>query len=84
VKEVSLPIVIEDLMDAERDVIENLNEPEKCKEVRHLLLKKYGPETYKSWFKPLESRLDGDFVRFNTQSKFKKDWILANYPEIVL
>ena len=84
VKETPLPYSVTDLIETEKDEIRLLDEPEKCKETRYLLLVKYGPQTYKSWFKSLEFKLDGETVRFKTNSNFQRDWILKNYPELVL
>lgn len=80
-----LPPISEDIQIAQENAeIEVSNETEICKNVRRCLLKKYGVLTYKSWFKLLELREEAEEVRFKARSKFEEDWILNNYPELVL
>ncbi len=59
--------------------IQNLNESEKCKEIRLKILDRYGAPTYKSWFEPVGLSMDGDRVRFDFPSKFHQSYMETNF-----
>lgn len=81
-KNVPLPYSVSELTTQEETDIESLNESKEVKKLRLALLKKYGPDTYKSWFKGLELILVGNKITFKTESHFRKDWISQHYPEL--
>ena len=84
VKDVPLPISEQDLHNLEIAAIQQLDETDKCKEVRYLLLNKYGAFIYKAWMKTLVIIEDGKTMLFKAPNKFHEDWIMKTYPELYL
>lgn len=60
---------------AMKQEIVSLQEPEKAKEIRLNLLKKYGVHTYKSWFEKLDFFEKDGSIHRKERPRFEEDWL---------
>ncbi|WP_010304160.1 DnaA N-terminal domain-containing protein [Candidatus Odyssella thessalonicensis] len=83
VKSISIPGEKELLEKSFIDEIQQLSEPDKCKEIRLKLLKVYGVHAYKSWFKALNFFFDGETVKYTAPNLFHRDFVVREYGDVL-
>ena len=62
--------------------IENVKEPEICKEVRGKLLTAYGEKVYKDWFEELHFELIGNEICFKAKNNFINDYVKSKFGDL--
>jgi len=64
--------------------IENVKEPEICKEVREKLLTAYGEKVYKDWFEELHFELIGNDICFKAKNNFINDYVKNKFGDLFI
>ena len=64
--------------------IENVKEPEICKEVRGKLLTAYGEKVYKDWFEELHFELIGNDICFKAKNNFINDYVKNKFGDLFI
>ena len=62
--------------------IENVKEPEICKELRKKLLTAYGEKVYKDWFEELHFELIGNDICFKAKNNFINDYVKNKFGDL--
>lgn len=62
--------------------IENVKEPEICKELREKLLTAYGEKVYKDWFEELHFELIGNDICFKAKNNFINDYVKNKFGDL--
>ena len=64
--------------------IENVKEPQICKEVREKLLTAYGEKVYKDWFEELHFELIGNDICFKAKNNFINDYVKNKFGDLFI
>lgn len=83
VKLIPIPGEKESLENSLIKEIQQLSEPDKCKEIRMKLLKVYGVHAYKNWFRALNFFIDGETVKYTAPNLFHKDFVVREYGDVL-